>query len=60
MKKILITGNPNEGLAKGLASVFPNANFVSRNNVCFRLRFRGHLQVPKFDRLPLWAPALLS
>ena len=34
MKKILITGNPNEGLAKGLASVFPNANFVSRNNGC--------------------------
>ena len=34
MKKILITGNPSTGLAKGLASIFPNADFVSRDNGC--------------------------
>ena len=34
MKKIFITGNPNTGLAKGLASVFPNADFVSRTQGC--------------------------
>ena len=34
MKSIFITGNPKEGLAKGLASVFPKADFVSRDNGC--------------------------
>ncbi len=34
MKSIFITGNPTEGLAKGLASVFPKADFVSRHNGC--------------------------
>ena len=34
MKSILITGNPANGLAKGLASVFPNADFVGRHNGC--------------------------
>jgi len=30
MKKILITGNPESGLARSLAGVFPLADFVSR------------------------------
>ena len=34
MKSIFITGNPKEGLAKGLASVFPKADFVSHDNGC--------------------------
>ena len=34
MKSMLITGNPANGLAKGLASVFPNADFVGRHNGC--------------------------
>ena len=34
MKSIFITGNPKEGLAKGLASVFPKADFVSRDSGC--------------------------
>ena len=32
MKKILITGNPMFGLAGALSRIWPNANFVSRQN----------------------------
>ncbi len=32
MKKVLISGNPKEGLAYSLAKVFPQGEFVSRHN----------------------------
>jgi len=31
--KILVSGNPNENLAKGINSVIPNCEFKSRSNV---------------------------
>jgi hypothetical protein len=32
MTRILITGNPNKGLAHSLGTIWPNADFVSREN----------------------------
>ena len=43
MKKIMITGNPQTGLAKGLAGVFPRADFVSRASGC-DLDYRDNMQ----------------
>lgn len=43
MKKILITGNPNFGLAKGLAGVFPKADFISKSTGC-DLEYKDNMQ----------------
>jgi hypothetical protein len=40
--KILITGNPNFGLAKELGLIYPNATFVSRNSNIDLTSLDGH------------------